>query len=322
MAIDSVFYTQEIDLTTAHTNKEITVGLFNWVQFWADGGVDGITVAVGSQSSNVMALNRFRTLPVVWGLKIYVTNDVRAGRSKLLMVFSRTYPLAEYQGGDPVNNAELAARLGSIHTFDRRGEVIFQDDFEDGISKWGVGGDAGYSVAASTAYARSGATSAKLVTGATSGNSAYIVRRLPYPSLAKYGLESHITLLDAAVEYEWWFQLYDGTNLTQTIIRLKTNVGTLAYMDSGGVYQTFATLASLYVGQDLFHAAKLVSNFKDGKFSHFLFNNNVYDLSQYAGLVSASAILPHLYVAIYLLTLANAAKTGYIDDVIVTQNEP
>ena len=41
--------------------------------------------------------------------------------------------------------AELAARLGSIDVFDRRGNVLLLDDFESGIKKWLFGGTGSYS---------------------------------------------------------------------------------------------------------------------------------------------------------------------------------
>ena len=41
---------------------------------------------------------------------------------------------------------ELAVRLGSIVTFDRRGNVLWLDGFDSGIGAWSKGGNVNYSV--------------------------------------------------------------------------------------------------------------------------------------------------------------------------------
>ena len=61
---------------------------------------------------------------------------------------------------------ELAVRLGSPISHDRRGDVIWWDDFECTLNKWQtVANGAGSSVALSDARARNGRYSALLISG-------------------------------------------------------------------------------------------------------------------------------------------------------------
>jgi len=92
--------------------------------------------------------------------------------------------------------AELAARTGSIVTFDRQGSVVFLTDFETGMSSWeSAANGTGASVGVSPEHARNGAFSVKMVGGSDGGRSAQISRAFPYPVLNKYGLETSIMFL-------------------------------------------------------------------------------------------------------------------------------
>ena len=64
--------------------------------------------------------------------------------------------------------AELAARLGSPTTYERRGALIFADIFDSGLSKWNTDtSGAGASVALTALYASVGKYSAMLTAGST-----------------------------------------------------------------------------------------------------------------------------------------------------------
>ena len=319
MPISNAVYTQEIDLTAAHTNLEITIGTFSWVQFFCDGGVNGVKVAVGSQNTNVINLNEFRTIPVVEGQKVYVTNDVRSGRSRLLMVFSRSNPLESYQGGDPVNNAELAARLGSIHTFDRRGEVIFADDFESGLGKW-----IKYNAALTTEIAFNGSLCCKLTVPSAGGTTA-IQRRLPFQNIGRLGVEFSLAVDSLTLgTHDVYFELWDGTNFLSSVFGYDAVNDVYRYLNSSGVLTTITgatgkILAISTTSDFVFHRIKFVVDFNTKKYVRGIINNEAFDLSSLPIYSIASATRPSLTT---YLSVAGNSRVAWVGHCIVTQNEP
>ncbi|GAI16225.1 unnamed protein product, partial [marine sediment metagenome] len=86
--------------------------------------------------------------------------------------------------------AELVARLGSIVTFDRRGNIIWLDDFEGTLGKWGIETEgAGYSAQLSAEAARSGGFSAKLISPDDEEDRIGLKRWFPLPVESNIGFE-------------------------------------------------------------------------------------------------------------------------------------
>lgn len=214
---------------------------------------------------------------------------------------------------------ELAARLGSIVTFDRRGNVLFLDDFESGFSKWIATGDAGFSAAQSADYARSGGFSAKLVTGPVAGNEIIISKRTPYPTLSSVGFEfsfSHNSEIDITNT----IFLYDGTNSYGFEVAYNRASGILVI--NTGSFERLMSGLFLYQDYTLFHTIKLVVDLETKKYIRLILDNNVFtNLSRCAPNIFASAIAPVLETYTIVTTPIAAPATVYIDDTIVTQNE-
>lgn len=219
--------------------------------------------------------------------------------------------------------AELAARLGSIDTFDRRGNVIFLDDFKDGIAKWGkAGSGAGEGIEWTAEYIGSGGFAAKLYTGDTLGNYAQMSTSLPYPVLSKLGFEvsysidwylDHVSLL---------MHLATGTQLATAIIEWDRASGQCLYFGSDGNYHTLTPLMRLLTVKAHFNTAKLAIDPLTWEYVRFILNNTAYDLSNKAFRVVDSPAAPYLDCAVIIATNANHIATAYVDKAIITQNEP
>ena len=169
-----------IDLTTARTEMAYTIPLhpLKGILFWCDGSKSGISVKIGEQSRQSIGIEQVSKLPVYgdpW--QIYITNDVRSGRSTLVVFFvDDDLKLDLTNFGDPVSNAELAARLGSPDTFDRRGDVLWMDDFESGL-KWRTSLlGTGSLIDLTATMAASGGKCCRLVTGSANNDYAYLLR--------------------------------------------------------------------------------------------------------------------------------------------------
>ncbi|GAJ22875.1 unnamed protein product, partial [marine sediment metagenome] len=113
--------------------------------------------------------------------------------------------------------AELATRLGSIVTFDRRGDVAFLDDYESGIEKWvesHAEGTEWGTVGLSARAAESGSFSTKLVTKGTVDGYAQVIYTLPYwnPINGRLGVEIKFTLPSNLMRFDMslFIQSWEG----------------------------------------------------------------------------------------------------------------
>lgn len=84
-----------VDLTTAQALHEITVPAgFDYCSVFCDGPMAGIFIRQRDHSGDDISLGHFEGFPLLEGTnKLFVTNDVVAGRTQLVLGFSRGRPL-------------------------------------------------------------------------------------------------------------------------------------------------------------------------------------------------------------------------------------
>ena len=317
------FDTQSFNLTSAITSRQVRFAPCRYIQATVDGNsLAGITIRMARPDAVAIPLSDVDIIPAGSINELYLDSDVRTGRSRLKLWFVRTEPLRFHLGGD-ISLAEQAARLGSIYTFDRRGEIIFADDFENGINRWVLTDGA---ISLTTAIARSGIYCAKLDTvTAVANDGVGILTRLAYPSLTSYGLEIHF-IMPTVSQVDLYLDKFDGTNLKRAVLRLNANTSTLQVWTAAGAFSNVATGLSIYTGNtptnNVFHVLKVVVNYSTDKYSRAIFDNNEYDISANSIVQTANATANHLVTQFIMTTLENSRKYCYLDDVIVTMNEP
>jgi len=217
---------------------------------------------------------------------------------------------------------ELASRLGSIVTFDRRGEVIWLDDFESDLTKWyNLTPGGGVEITASNERCRNGGFSAKVYFPAAVTTNQTLEHRQPYPVLSKIGFEASFTTSDKMDFIEFYLVLYDRTNLYRGLIRYNMQTRILQYYDHNDAPQILD--ASLYLHHDvrLFHTMKLVVDFVNKRYERLILDDKVYDMSAYAVYPFGSGVWGHLLCYFNIQNFNDEECTTYIDDVILTQNE-
>lgn len=224
---------------------------------------------------------------------------------------------------EEIRLAEHAVRLGSIDTFDRRGDVIFLDGFEHGLGKWSKAGlGTGYAITPSVSYARSGGLSAHLVAGSTSSRYASIAHLLPYTAFSKIGFEIAWTHGANWETLGIEIDVYDGTYHNLGLIEYEAANRRWVYYDSAYTAQPFLTEFEPYINNYLFNVAKLVIDLTTAKYARALINNQGVALP-YSYYRSADAVtVPQVQVSLTLKSDAGYNAESYVDDAIITQNEP
>lgn len=237
-------------------------------------------------------------------------------------------PVATVYGVDDMG--ELAARLGSIVNFDRRGNIIFMDDFQSSLSKWhtvlalGAGGE----IAITNERAKNGATSCKVTTPDAVGAIAQLTHYFSFPVLSKIGIEASFTLGPVEIDHICMaLTLEDDVEVKLAQIKLirappGSTLHTLQYLDADDNWVTFGT-AHIYSANHYFVPAKLVADMENDCYVRFLIANYSFDLSAYPLRVFSPPPTPaHAAFSIVVENGAAGNHSLYLDDAIITQNEP
>ena len=224
---------------------------------------------------------------------------------------------------EEIRLAEHAVRLGSIDTFDRRGDVIFLDTFEHGLGRWltSASGSSG-TPNLSTNYARSSGLSCCLHTPATEGYFSSISHYSPIPVFTKRGIEASFSLPTAETILEVSQYFYIGTTRTYFAVRYNQPNSTLEYFGSDNDWHVLASSVRPYPRDYCFNTLKLVVDLVTLQYVRCILNSTCYSMADLDARTTADLTAPYLQTLILLLNPAAEAKTLYVDDVILTQNEP
>ncbi len=215
---------------------------------------------------------------------------------------------------------ELAARLASPDRFDRAGDIIFMDSFEEDLVQWpSVGATGGGTVDVSLNRARTGSFSARLVTGEPPPVATFMTASLSPSVFSPYGVEYSFMVDVLLSGIEVWVFVYTGTQLIEFRVRIVPVSGSIELFTAAGGYQSIALAGQLSTAP--FHTLKFVVDPTSRAYGRVLLNSlKVADPGLF-GRVSASAAAPHVDLTINCDDLDTGNRVSYIDDVIFTQND-
>lgn len=219
--------------------------------------------------------------------------------------------------------AELAARLWSPVTFNREGNVLYMTTWDYGFQEWSnaaLGTDNDIRISAQKA--KIGPYSVCMVPGTDGARLAYLEKTFSYPVLSRFGLEFSFQVTGSLDRIDIQLAVYDGAELTNYILRYDDVNDRLQARDENGTYQTFASSVTVRKESTLFHTVKLVSALDTGYYSRFTLDETEHDLTAYQAQVTADLTDPSVKVYIAVYTQSGKATTLYLDDLVLTQNEP
>lgn len=221
-----------------------------------------------------------------------------------------------------IDKGELAARLHSPVKYDRRGNVVFIDNFEGSTLQWETGGGGTNHVEAiSTGNARDGSQSCILTAGAGVLGQAYITKHIGIINPGKIGLEVSFTLDAATTLFDLAFWYYDGANVHRGYVRYDPSKTKWEYFNSGGTRTDLATGVKLRTANSPWHTCKLVLDTDTDKYSRFLYNDVEISMEGIDIYMTTDTDDPMIMIEIIHLCTDAAVKSIYVDNVILTQNE-
>jgi len=218
---------------------------------------------------------------------------------------------------------ELAVRLGSPVRYDRRGEVIWYDEFDHGLSPWlatFIGN--GSSVEVSSTGTFMGPNAALLTAGEDSLRLASIAKGIHPPVLGRWGVEVAVAFLSNFDSFQIALTIYDGINVYGPSVRLSEADAEIQYRDENSAWQTVAVLGSLWVIPNTYRLLKITYDLDSAKYGILQLGPDSYDLSSFSFSSLPSTAATRIYALFQFKGRLGVNDKAQVGHVIFTANEP
>lgn len=218
---------------------------------------------------------------------------------------------------------EQAVRLRSPHLWDRRGDVLYITDFREGLgmfheAAYGEGAD----VVLVTGFSRQGAYSVRLRAGEDDTQEANLQLAFPVQDPSAAGLEFSFSVAQwtalVTAEIRW----YDRTNEYIAIVIYDHEHTQLRYHRDLVTEEVLDDDVALNECTRPEHTLKLVVDMVTGLYARFMLDDQTYSVFDYPVYGQPDNRSPYLTFWITHYGVALHTPDCYIDNVIVTQNEP
>lgn len=219
--------------------------------------------------------------------------------------------------------ADLAVRLGSIVEFDRRGDIVALDDFEGSVIKWLNGVEAAYTVTLDSTSVKSGSQALKLHNEAVAGVGAGIQKSFKKLGSSRLGMEISFSNPPDTSYLLLELDDYDSVKLRSIYVKFDFGEKIIQVYDHTLGFVTVEDNFRVFEENFCFTPVKLVADFETGIYERLMVGNIEYDISAYTLPWTLSTATPRELAIIDLGNDASATEADiYLDDFILTQNEP
>ena len=219
--------------------------------------------------------------------------------------------------------AELAVRLGGISSFDRRGDIIFMEDFSSGTARvYTSGSGTGYDAYPSTDAPLSGGVHLMLQAGNAANNLAWLTKEMVYPVLGRVGLECAFVARSDQMYFKTRIFEYVSIERAEYSVRYAVQTGKLEILQSNGTYAVLGTPGLTYLGYNDYNVMKMVVGILNGRYVRVLFNDHTYIADAYQPYVTGGIYRKCMAADVEVTANDANSMPVPVDNFIVTQNEP
>lgn len=218
---------------------------------------------------------------------------------------------------------ELAARLGSPITYDRRGNVVWYDNFEEPVTGWHISAFVDAYGRLDSTHFRSGCQSMKLHTEDAAGAMVSMELRAQILGSKRLGLEFSFSRSGHNCDLRADYYVYDGTTAFAVRFKLAAEDEKIYVWDGDtGTWIEVADTKGLVAWGYNIYTIKLVFDLDTSMYERLLFRNAEWNISNQPIYSYESDAPPEFRVRIWNQNYSDDGGDIWIDDVILTQNEP
>jgi len=222
-----------------------------------------------------------------------------------------------------VGNAELAVRLGSAVAYDRRGQVVFLEDFEHGYSLWTWAKSGNLAACAlDPTSSLSGGYSVKLTGGNHNVRFSLIGMTRGVAPMGRVGLEFSIAFGSGVNYVSGSLSMHDGTDAYRAQIRYEWVGMDVDVYDDGGDWTWVAGVANPGVVGNEYNTFKFVIDQATRKYVRALFNDIEVHPTTTSYYRTGPTNSTHITVQIAVYSRDGNNDVVYVDNVVVTLAEP
>jgi len=219
--------------------------------------------------------------------------------------------------------AELAARLDGVQGVDRLGHVIYMQTFESGLTGLYFWGDVPACIMRPSGdYSKSQGVSAYLATSGVPNSHVSWVRGQQYPTALGFGEEFSFSIFGATRYVNLYLDVYDGTWWYKFYLRYDHSNGAIHYYGLGPAWVPLVNVGILFSDFNVWHNLKLVVDLSTKTYVRALVDGVVYLMTGFVPYRFGSLLTPHIHPGGSVVTTTAFVAELYIDNFILTQNEP
>jgi len=218
---------------------------------------------------------------------------------------------------------EVAARLGSIVTFDKRGDVVDFDNFEEPALRWekAIQGASSYARHSSN-RCKSGSQALELYQDGSASAFTEIRSGIAVLGSKNLGMEISYSTTDITCLFNIYIVFLTGTKRYEAEARIDFAAYKFYVCDENGDFIEIGSFYGVSATPIPYHTIKLVADFDSFKYKRLLLDNYEYDISAIGLLEATEAAVPVVLRQIEIRPVTTNGGTIYVDDFVFTQAEP
>lgn len=217
---------------------------------------------------------------------------------------------------------ELAARLGSIVTYHRLGNVVWMDGFETGMAAWtATYSGTGAGVRVSNLSALSGGASLMLNTGIGGTPSAQVSHTLAPGNTTTYGVCLGFTLDVSLAQLIFFLEAVRAGYTQKYRIRIRPTANEMDYWDETGNWHLLSALPPMLWDARVYHLAKMVVDVESASYGLLYLNEKSYDMRMLLPQVQSYAGAEFVRLTLQAVGDGTFPALVYVDNVVMTTNE-